>query len=170
MRMTETGREVRVALVGSEYLSAMHIGCMRRSQDRRLDRKDAYGASADNGEALDILGAVGEACVAKYLNQFWLGLGTFRGPDVSNFQVRTRSHEHYDLILHPKDNDDDIFILVYASKGVGLLSGWLYGREGKKPEYWKDPSKKKRFAYFVPKSVLHGMDTLPTESLEVVHE
>lgn len=150
---------VTVELTGSEYIQAMMVGCMRMAQNRRDGRSHAHGASASEAEQMHIIGAVGEACVAKYLNTFWLGTGKFRGPDVGTIQVRSRSKAHYQLILHEGDADDDIFVSVFVSEGVGELRGWLRGFEGKQSRYWSDPAGS-RPAYFVPNDALHPMGSL----------
>ena len=152
--------EVTVSLDGSEYLQAMIVGCMRASQNRAVGRKNAFGATADASEQLHITGAVGEACVAKLMNSYWLGVGKFRGPDVAALQVRTRSKSHYRLIIHKEDSDSDIFVSVYASEGVGVVRGWITGAEAKKTDYWEDPAGG-RPAFFVPNEALRPMGEFP---------
>jgi hypothetical protein len=151
---------VVVKLDGSEYLHAMIAGCMRASQNRKLNRRHAHGASAGDSEQCHITGAVGEACVAKMLKSYWLGVGKFRGPDVSNIQVRTRSKPHHSLILHREDSDSDVFVSVYAAEGVGEVRGWIYGRDGKREEFWSDPASG-RPAFFVPNEALRPIEELP---------
>lgn len=153
--------ETTVELDGSEYLQAMFAGCMRAAQNRKLGRRHAFGASAADSEQCHITGAVGEACVAKLLNSYWLGVGKFRGPDVGTLQVRTRSKPHYRLILHKEDADEDVFVSVYASEGVGVVRGWIYGRDGKRDAWWSDPAGG-RAAYFVPNEALNPMSEFPT--------
>lgn len=154
--------DVTVELDGSEYLQAMLVGCMRAAQNRRRGRQQAYGATAANSEQCHITGAVGEACVAKFLNRYWLGVGTFRGPDVGGVQVRARSKASYQLILHKEDADDDIFVLVIACEGVGIVRGWIYGRDGKLDDHWADPANG-RPAYFVPSEKLRPMSEFPAQ-------
>lgn len=154
---------VRIELNSSEYLQAMNVGCMRACQDRRDRRSHVYGARPEDAEMLDIRGAVGEACVAKYLGVFWLGVGVFGGDDVGEYQVRSTAFSRGDLRLHPKDHDDRPYISVYVCEGVGIIHGWLYGREGKQERYWRDPTGKNRPAFFVPADELRSMEELPKE-------
>ena len=151
--------DIPVELDWSEYLQAMQVGCLRAVQNRKLRRRHAHGASSHDAEQCHITGAVGEAMVAKYLRTFWLGVGAFRGPDVGNMQVRTRTKLTYRMILHAQDHDDDVFVSVYASEGAGLIRGWIRGRDGKRPEWWSDPAGG-RPAYFVPNEALHPMSDL----------
>jgi hypothetical protein len=38
--------------------------------------------------------------------------------------------------------------------GKYVIRGYLYGKDAKRQEWWRDPTKKNRFAYFVPQSAL----------------
>jgi hypothetical protein len=150
---------VTVKLDSSEYYMAMQSGCMRQVQNRSIGRPHYYGAPTDRAEQFHINGSVGEACVAKHLGKYWLGTGTFGGSDVEQYEVRSTSRPDGDLILHDYDKDDRPYISVYVSEGVGVIRGWLLGKEGKKKEFWRDPAKG-RPAYFVPTSRLRPIDTL----------
>jgi hypothetical protein len=152
--------EIVVRLDGSEYLQAMNVGTMRSSNARAAGRAAYHGISNENAEQSDITGAVGEACVAKHLNCFWLGIGVFRGPDVGTVQVRTCSKPTGRLILHESDGDGDVFVSVYAARGEGTIRGWAYGSDVKKPEYWQDPAGG-RPAFFFPNELLRPMSEFP---------
>lgn len=152
---------IDVRLTSSEYLQAMQVGIMRACQDRRDGRGHTYKARPEEAEMFDIRGAVGEAIVAKYLNIFWLGVGTFGGDDVGAFQVRSTGWRGGALRLHPKDDDNKAYISVYVCEGRGRIYGWLWGHEGKQEQYWSDPTGKDRPAFFVPASELRDMASLP---------
>lgn len=157
---------VTITLDASEYYMAMQAGCMRQVQNRRIGRPHYYGAPADRAEQFHINGSVGEACVAKHLGKYWLGKGTFGGSDVEDYEVRSTSRQDGDLILHDSDKDDRPYISVYVSEGVGVIRGWLPGKDGKKKEYWRDPAKG-RPAYFVPVAHLRPIGTL--EQYRITH-
>lgn len=150
---------VTVTLDNSEYLHALIAGCMRRAAAREKGRQNYYGAIPANAEVIDLIGAVGEACVAKYLNEFWLGAGRFRGDDVGAFQVRSTTYDDGHLVLNKNDDDAKAFILACVSNGVGKLRGWIYASEGKREEYWTDKSGRGP-AYYIPQSVLRPMESL----------
>ena len=101
---------------------------------------------------------MGELALSKFLNVYCSGKGGFRMPDVDEVDVRTRSKDFYELILHPDDPDDRIFWLVTGFNGTYKIRGWIKAKDGKKDEYWNDPYKKKfgksRPAFFVPHSAL----------------
>lgn len=151
---------VTVELTDSEYLHALIAGCMRRVAARQAGRKNYYGADAADAELLDILGAVGEACVAKHLGLFWLGAGQFRGDDVGIYQVRSTKYESGHLVLNKADAPDKVFILVTVNCGVGKLRGWVWAKDGQQERYWQDKSGRGG-AFYVPQSDLLSMAELP---------
>lgn len=150
---------VTVTLDDSEYLHALIAGCLRRANARAKGRKNFYGAQSADAELLDMIGAVGEAVVAKHLNQFWAGAGVFRGDDVGRYQVRSTTYDSGHLVLNRNDSDDTPYILVCVNSGVGKIRGWVYGREGKQPQFWRDMSGRGP-AFYVPQSALRSIDTL----------
>ena len=150
---------VTVTLDNSEYLHALIAGCLRRASARAKGRKNYYGAESADSELLDLIGAVGEAVVAKHFNKFWVGAGAFRGDDVGRYQVRSTTYDGGHLVLNNNDNDETPYILVCVNSGVGKIRGWITAREGKQPQYWKDMSGRGP-AYYVPQSALRSIDTL----------
>lgn len=165
--VTDSGRPdsaetVTVNLDNSEYLHALIAGSLRRASARAKGRQNFYGAQSADAEKLDIVGSVGECVVAKYLNKFWVGAGLFRGGDVDDYQVRTTTHDFGHLVLNNNDSDDKKYILVCVNSGVGKIRGWIYARDGKQQQYWKDMSGRGP-AYYVPQSKLRSISTLLAE-------
>jgi len=126
---------------------------------------------------LNIEGAAAEYAVAKYTGVPWNGdVGHPKAPDVGPYQVRLSMVGDWgDLILHPPDKDDEVFIHVTGYAPYFKLTGWCRAWEGKiedphnkgKKLYWDDPHGAKypgqpRPAFFVPQRVLHSMETLPS--------
>lgn len=149
----------RVELTASELFESAVAGLMRHCcalRDRRTPRR---GAEHYDGWGIDIEGACGERAVAKALNRYWQGAGTFRGGDVGALQVRTRSQHDYDLPIGTTDADADVFVLVTGRAPSFRVRGWVYGYEGKLAEYWGDPTGFGA-AYYVPASALHDLDLL----------
>lgn len=140
---------------------AYAIASARQNYNVQQGIKDKYGLAPDpyGGLQLHKIGARGECATALEFEIAWDGnLGQFTAPDVGDFQVRTRSKTWYDLILHPADNDDDIFIHATSSEeNIVVLRGWIYGRDGKKQVFWKDPAGG-RPAFFVSEFALRSMD------------
>lgn len=143
-----------IILDPSEMLLAAQCGIMRQVENCKKERKGFYGAGNHNDWQLHIEGCLGEFALSKFLGIFWNGKGSLRAPDVGQVDVRTRSKDSYELILHPNDLDDRQFWLLTGFNGHYKVRGWIHGWEGKKPEYWKDPAGG-RPAFFVPHHALH---------------
>lgn len=127
---------------------------------RRIELVDWGGISnifgipdADNWRT-DVEGACAEVAVAKLLNKFWCGgVGTFKNPDVGNYQVRWTHREDGCLIVRPTDADHEYFILVTGTIPNYKVIGWIKGALAKK-EIWKRGPNGRPAAYFVPQSAL----------------
>lgn len=106
----------------------------------------------------DIEGCIGELVLARFLNAYWspglTGDRDFR----RGIEVRATSWQNGCLILHNEDADDRPFVLITLSLNEGRIRGWLFGLEGKRPEYWRDD--RKSAAYFVPQEALRSPDLL----------
>lgn len=125
---------------------------MDNLQRRRVDAHNAQNDAEFKGWDIHILGAVGEFAVAKRFRLFWSGnMGFLKAPDVADLEVRSTTGGGR-LILHPTSPDDHIFVHLAFGNGLteAVVRGWMFGREGKRPEWWKDPSQKNRPAFFVP--------------------
>jgi len=103
------------------------------------------------------VGAIGEKVVAKYKNIYWTK-GEMRDSDVGVYQVRATVEHNNRLILHPYDDDDDVFYFVTGHGSQYRIQGWIKASEGKHQEYWQDPTRQGRHAFFVPTSKLNGMN------------
>ncbi len=163
---------IEVRLAWDELQFAAEVGVRRRiyglSQCKVRDGQVAHLTGYQD----NVLGACGEMAVAKYLGLYWPpSIGTTRHngvkpPDVAGYEVRTRSVNWWDLMLHKRDPDERIAILILAEKEpIFLLPGWILCADGKLPKYWDDPSKKaggpSRPAFFIPQDDLASMETLP---------
>jgi hypothetical protein len=150
-----------VELTPVEMEIAVLVAAKRQIENLTRCRQDKHGAPRDSGWSLHIEGAAGEMAVAKWSGRYWNGnLSDLDADDVGRVQVRTRSRHDYDLIIHPADPSDRAFVLVTGLAPRFMLRGWVWGREGKVPEYWRDPAGG-RPAFFVPQSALRPM-TKPT--------
>ena len=146
-----------VILTPGEMHVAATIGCLRQIENLGKRRSDAHGAPRDGGWQIHIEGAAGEAAVAKWLGRYWNGaLGDLDADDVGTVQVRTTSRTDGCLILHDSDPDSRPFVLVTGVAPSFVLRGWIWARDGKRKEHWRDPVGG-RGAYFVPQSALRPM-------------
>ena len=152
-----------VGLTYAELLVSYLVAGQRQTMNMKRSINAKHGApEGAGGEELHILAAQGEMAVAKALNLFWSGtVGEYGAIDVGGaVEVRTRSQQWHELIIHEDDRDDVPFVLVLGGNApLMFLAGWIWGREGKQPKFWKDPAKG-RPAYFVPRSGLRPMADL----------
>jgi hypothetical protein len=151
---------MNITLSPLEYTHAAQAGFLRQAANICKGRADAYGFSGD-GYNEHITGAIGEFVVSLALGLPWRGPGSLRAPDVGQLQVRATQRPNGSLILHDGDNDADPFVLVTGSFPTFTVRGYIWGRQGKRPQFWNDQIK--RPAYFVPQSALRPLsDLIPT--------
>lgn len=146
--------DLAITLTTSELEIAAAIGCRRQVQNLSARRTDRNGAEPGKGWQYHIEGAAGEMAVAKWAGRYWNGnIGNLAADDVGRLQVRTASGHGYSLLIYPTDADDKAFILVTGLAPAFVLRGWIWGREGKRQEWWSDPVGG-RPAFFVPQAAL----------------
>lgn len=143
-----------IQLTPSEMFMAAQVGVMRQVENVKAGRVPAHGCGDANNWQIHCEGAMGECALAKALGIYWTGKGRLRAPDVGEVDVRTTEIPSGRLILHKEDPDDRAFYLLIGVNGRYEVKRWCYGREGKKDEFWEDPTGKGRWAYFVPQSEL----------------
>jgi hypothetical protein len=142
-----------------EIFAAAMIGVMRQIKHRSKGDKHRWNASLAGGWERDIEGACAEKYAAKKLGAYWFD-GTNGRSDVGPHQIRHTALSDGRLMLHPEDRDEEAFILVVGRAPAFELVGWCFGHEGKRQDYWADPTNSKRPAFFVPRSVLRPIDEL----------
>lgn len=138
-----------------ELALGAHVGMQRQIESLSRGLRDQHGARAEMGWQLHIEGAIGELVVAKHLGIFWDGsVNTFKLPDLGRqVQVRTRSKDHYDLIVRTNDQDDDLFVLVTGVAPTYCVRGCIWGRHAKQLHFWACHGGREG-AWFVPQSHL----------------
>jgi hypothetical protein len=107
-----------------------------------------------------VQGAMGEWEVAKALRA-WPGPDGddyYAGDLPAGIEVRTRTLDWYELLLHDTDDDARPFVLVVGIWPRMRIVGWVYGGDGKRPEWWNH--KLPVPAYTVPQNVLRPLDEL----------
>jgi hypothetical protein len=156
-----------VELTQAQIDEAREIGARRYAHNRSLGISNGH---MWNGDLWDREGAIGEMAVALQFGLKWSDFSEnywLYAADVGDgYQVRSTSHPYGNLLLQRKDNGDQPYILarLHALPKVELV-GWIYGRDGKKPEYWEDGSKRPAFkgraAFLFPAWKLNSMASLP---------
>lgn len=167
-------RPAFVGLTIEELRAAVIVGGNRGVEARAAGRVHRFGMNERERSpwAIDVEGSIAECAVAKFRGVYWSGLGGYNRNvnDVLGAEVRYRSREYYDLLLHDDDHDDAPYVLVTGGTMTGpperrrfvvTLHGWILGADGKRAEYWNTtiPSA----AYLVPKDRLQPIADLNSE-------
>ncbi len=151
---------MKVKLTYSEmYVGAM-VGILRQIRDLQSGKIGGSGGRNKPADAPDwwqvhIEGALKEQALAQYTGCNWTAVGDQYGNDVGPHEVRSTDLDHGCLLLHDSDADDTPYWLVVGQHGEYRIVGWIWGRDGKRDEYWQDKSGQNRPAYFVPQAALH---------------
>lgn len=141
----------------SEMVTAAMLGVLRQVSCM-MKRSEHVGRPVLEPWDANINGALAEAAFAKVAGLYWgHDVDTFTSkPDVSRYQVRSTKRKNGCLILHDWDKDDEAAFLVITDFPAFEVAGWIWPKEGKKPEYLKSPPGGFT-AYFVPQHALHHM-------------
>jgi hypothetical protein len=156
-------RMLTIKLDPYECILAGVVAVMWKVKARSNKYEEKHGTTKeDKSWDLDIEGACGEMAFSKAYNLYWSGnFSAFKLPDVGPYQIRTT--KSYSLILRKDDNVKDVYVLVCGRSPDFVITGWCYGWEFRKDEYFRDPTNSNREkAYFIPKHVLHPIESLPT--------
>lgn len=145
--------------------------CMFVAQQRDKFAKDR-GFKPYNQDQLstaqdNLYGAARECAAGKLLKIYWHhNIGITQDYDLfPDLQVRGTEHPRGRLLVRQRDKDTDRFIFVTRVAREFELRGWIFGGEAKKEEWWADPTKKNRFAYFVPHDALRPMETIKQDGV-----
>jgi|TARA_R110002020_G_scaffold142963_1_gene315148 hypothetical protein len=159
---------VRIILTKTQREYADNVGIKRQAYNNSINKADAYGFKGD-GTAIHVDGARAELAVALALSKDWADFAKDYDKIVAdvgtNIQVRSTNYKHGNLLLHPKDRDDQVFVLVKSHDFPTMeVVGWVLGKDAKKKVYWEDGSQHKAFTgrpcYRYPHTKLNPMDSL----------
>lgn len=146
----------------SELNLAGHVGILRVIYALRAGHKRPEAMDDDAGLLHHVLGAIGEAMLAKHLGVFWSGtVGTIKAPgDVAGcYQVKATDLRFGKLIVQEQHDPWQPYVLARVRLPEVHLVGWLWGHEAKQDKFWRiDVPYPAFFAW-----PLHDMETLPTQ-------
>ncbi len=155
---------IYVKLKAAEILNAAIVGAQRNIINIKSGRPGVYGIANGYDWQAHIDGAIAEYVVARELGVFWNGdIGVLGAPDVDagvDVEVRSTRSRKNRLVIHPDDHDERAYVLVTGHSGEYWIEGWSFAEDCKLDKYWKDPTGKDRFAYFVPIGDLLSFDNL----------
>lgn len=142
-----------VALTEQEMLLAcQHAAARYVAAVSRRARGTEGAAQPPERTMTDFLGCMAELAACKARGLYWTGAAGLGAADAGPVDVRATEHAGGHLILHDADPDDRPFLLVVCRPPRFMLAGWLWGREGKSPRWWRTDVRQP--AYFVPQSAL----------------
>ncbi len=151
-----------------EYMMAAVVGIERNASAIHRGWKLEQGRK-DLGIERDIIGAIGELAVARYMGTQWTpvtnALDNMTG-DVDGYQVRTVTNPAGSLIVKRTDDDLHRYILAVIGRDTERksltvrIAGWMQGKDAKMREYFRDVDPAKGIhaaAWFVPQARLRVM-------------
>jgi len=155
-----------ITLTKEQVAYATEMGEKRHKYDNTIGAKGAYNISKkmNSNAAFDIQGCIAEYAVSLLLKKEWIGFAEdFQNIEADvgdNLQIRSTYHPHGNLILHPKDADDQRFILVRLHDLPTIdVVGWIMGEDAKQERYWTEPVKN-RPCYMYPHQLLNDMENI----------
>lgn len=156
---------MEITLTEDEMRVAATAGIERMIHVIVAGRGNRHGESDWGAWQRHVEGAMGEQAVAKALGVEWdPHIGRVDRPDLQFgglvVEVRTRRYGKAELITHPEDRDDAVFILAVGMNGSYRLAGWITGADSKHQRFWGDNAKKNRPAFWVPQEELYPMKQL----------
>jgi hypothetical protein len=124
-----------VILNKNEVYIASIVGIRRNITSR--DSKDCNKVqNKDFGWHIDIEAAGAELAFAKYMGLYWdFSVNTFKKQDVGGYQVRHTQVKDGKLIIRPKDNPEEKYVLIVGTGPEYLIAGWIWGYEAKQDQH-----------------------------------
>jgi len=167
--MTKLEQDINTVILDrSEYLYAVATGAKRNWDCWTYQRKPAFPFTR-RFESMNnhMMGAIGEACVAKFLGIKYDGtVNTFmNSPDIDvgdGIEVRTsRSGKFNKIRRNHKPEQLVVFAALTMDTDLGVwLKGWVRGHEGMRDEWLADPGNRDCDVYNVPTEQLYTPDEL----------
>jgi len=127
-------RGVVVTLPDELWNLAHVLGNLRQIGALWAGRKEATGGDPDDATANHVEGVAGEMGGMLNLNLAWTGIFSRRLdlPDLGRrIQIRATGCPTGHLIVQPKDNPADPFVLAIIEPPTVRLAGWMLGRDAK---------------------------------------
>lgn len=137
-------------------------GVMRRISAMRKKRPEPYGKPSTDLWGTDIESCAAEMLVSMAIDRAWIPYRSTPGQIKSDvgtiFQVRSTDREDGCLLLHERDRDHHVFVLVVGSGCNKRIAGCILGSKGKQERFWN--KKAPRPCYYVPQHELEQMETV----------
>lgn len=145
---------ISVSLTQRELMVGANHGVLRNVVDIKESRHGVNEQPKEKRWQVMIEGALAEIAVAKAFGIYWSGAIDRGHRDTKDYEVRMSYTQKNRLWLYNYDPDNLVYLFVTGLEGNYTLQGWVYGFEGKKPEYWQKVSWRPA-AYYVPNEKLN---------------
>lgn len=149
-----------VTLTWQEIVIASNVGLRRRIESMRRGFDERNGAERSEEARLwyyNIVGACGEAAVAKAMNLYWPAAINQRKDEADlgvDVQVRCLAGAGYDLIVRDNDHDNFRYVLCTGEPPTFNVVGWIRGADAKRNEWKKDRGDRNKPCFWVPQGEL----------------
>ena len=157
-----------IELSSEDVALGLSIGNLRHQEALRQGRADQHGlGSRGHRQSREHeLGALGELSVARLWGVDWPAhVNTYKSvPDLQQYEIRTRSQLHYELLIRKDDPNETPFILVHLVMFPHSfnVTGWLDSSEGKRDCFLKTHGGREA-AYFIPTYLLKDLSLFDKE-------
>jgi hypothetical protein len=156
---------VTMKLCWQEARFLADIGSTRKLRAMAKRVPEPYGEPTGDRWSIDIESCAAEFIVAKHMGMFWPPYSDHPGElpgDVGTLQIRSTPRKDGRLIVHERDKDEAIFVLVRGQIPEFEIAGWIRGADCKQPRYMFEGDG--RPAYFVAAEELRPMHELTSEA------
>lgn len=151
---------IYVTATWAQAVQAGWVGAQRHLRCAFNRTEARYGCPRNIAWQRNMEGAYGELALALHTGVPWPNAS--KAGDVGPYEVRA-SDSGASLITHPADADGKPYVMAHVGELPRLaLLGWAWGRETKRPEFWRTRPAVPSAAYFTPWAMLRDMDTLPS--------
>ena len=132
---------IPVHLTFAEINMGAAAGVWRQLQSISKGLREKKHCATKSGWDIGVAGAIGELAFAKAMGLYWGGQeGTFKGPDVGGFQVRTTFNPKGRLPWREGDSLDEMFVLVAGTPPDMEVVGWIIGHDAKRVGNHENPN------------------------------
>lgn len=156
-----------VRLTDDQAAYAIRAGNARQANATRLGLKDVNGPAPATYEEAATVHCDGYACeiavsVALGFPLPDLALEDFRTrADVGGFcDVRGTKYRTGHLLIYQEDKDERPYVLVTGTSPEFRICGWIFGKEGKRKEWFRLSEYGARPAHYVPQPSLRPFSLL----------
>lgn len=145
---------MQITLTRFEIEMAAMVGCHRQIE-ALLGKFQDNLSNGSLGWNEHVEGASAELALAKALGIYWDGsVNTFKRSDIGiNIQVRSTTRPDGKLIIRPKDNPDDFYVLIRGKVPTFDIMGHIQGCKAMIDSYQFNPGAHSP-AWFVPAEAL----------------